>query len=262
MARMSDRHDRQDKHDDFDIPSIVPERDELVSHRQRPRGTSVSAPVADDHVVVRGGTSGGVIFMLSLLFLGMVATGGAAYLFYTQGQDALAQLRNAEGRIAALESTLSAVGQDTEQTTLGLLQRIETNFSEIDKLWAARNTLRTDVAALKTASESQGELLSSLESAVTNQASTLNNVNAALGTVRARVDTISSNLNGLEDASRQIAALNAELDQLEATLANMTPRLNATEQDIESINVYRLQLNQTITAMQENIRQLQQRIGQ
>src|SRR5690606_16310934 len=200
------------------------------------------------------------------LFLGLVATGGAGYLFYTQSQDTLAQLRNADNRIAALESTLSAVGQDTEQTTLGLLQRIETNIPETDKLSTSPHPLRTDVATLKTASDNQAEAIGTLETAVTNHAKMINDANAALGAVRARVDTIAGNLNGLEDAGRQLTALNNELNQLESALetlrTSVTPRLNATEQDIESINVYRLQLNQTISAMQDSIRQLQQRVGQ
>lgn len=262
MTKRYERPDRPDRPEDFDIPSLVPERDELVS-RGRPRGNSVPEPEVHEG---SAGTSGGVIFMLTLLFFGMLAMGGAAYLFYQEGQQALASLNDARTRIVALESTLSAVGQDTEQTTLGLLQRIETNFSEIDKLWAARNTLRGEIATIKNTTDNHAGLLSSLETAVTSHAGTINENSAALGTIRSRVDNIASNMSALENAGRQLESMNAELDalqkELETLRTSITPRLAATEQDIESINVYRLQLNQTITAMQNSIRQLQERLGQ
>lgn len=260
MAAMSRRDDR---HEDFEIPSIVPERDELVSHRGRPRGNSLPEPVVHD---VAAGTSGGVIFMLTLLFLGTLATGATAYVFYQQGQQALDSLDDARNRIMALESTLSAVGEDAEQTTLGIIQRVETNFSEIDKLWAARNTLRGEVAELKSAAQSQKELLASLETAVANHGKMLNENSAAVDNIRSRVDNIASNLSSLENAGRQLQSLNDEVNtlarELDSLQGDLSDRVAANEQDIESINVYRLQLNQTIPQLEQSIRQVQERLGQ
>ncbi|MDT8397212.1 MAG: hypothetical protein RQ899_01180 [Pseudomonadales bacterium] len=248
-------------HDDDQIPSIVPERDELVYHRKKKRGNSI--PLAQEAVVVRA--SGGVRFLLTLLTLGLFATGGGAYFFYQQGMSARTDLQAAAMRISELENRLSAVGETTEESTLGLLRRIETNFSEIDKLWAARNENRTNIASNKTALENQAKTVASLESAVSNQGGILNQNATALTNLDNRLTTITGNIAGIGNLGQQLTALNADLNRVKASMStlesDMTSRVNNAEQDIESINAYRLQMNQTVSTLQDSINRLQQRLG-
>ncbi len=253
--------------DNFDeIPSIVPERDELHSHRKRTRGnagTSVATPVV--HEVVSSGTSGFVIFLLTLLFLGMVATGGASYYFYEQGEVAKQELINSNNRIAQLESRLNMVDETSSQSSLGLMEKVEFNFSEVDKLWAARNTLKTEVdtlnatvAALKTAS-------ASVETAVTSQAGTINNLTSQITTIGNRIEQINQNFSGMDDLGEQLTAINADLNRVKTSMASVEKsvetRLMTAEEDIESINVFRLQINQTLTNLQDSVNRLQSRVG-
>lgn len=254
-----------DKHDDYDIPSIVPERDELVSHRSRKRGNSL--PGKEDKVVYSsgGGTSGPVRFLLSVLFLAMLGTGATGYIFYIKGQEALGQLQNAQNRIADLENRLSAVGNNAEETTLNLVERLDFNFSEIDKLWAARNANVSSINELEETTESQAEVLSSLESAVSNQAGRINNSVSQLETLQTRIENITENFSGLANLNQELTRINQEMEQVRASLTmlqqDLAPRLAVTEEDIESINVFRLQVNQTLSAMQQSINQLQDRVG-
>ena len=253
--------------DNFDeIPSIVPERDELHSHRKRTRGnagTSVSSPVI--HEVVSAGTSGVVIFFLTLLFLGLVATGGGGYYFYQQSEIAKAELINSNNRITQLESRLNMVDETTSQSSLGLMEKVDFNFSEVDKLWAARNSLKTEVetvaasvAALKTTS-------TSLETATTSQAAMINTLNTQLTTVSNRIEQVNQNFAGMDDLGEQLTNINADLNRVKTAMASVErdveTRLTTAEQDIESINVSRLQVNQTLTALQESINRLQSRVG-
>jgi chromosome segregation ATPase len=253
--------------DNFDeIPSIVPERDELHSHRKRTRGTagsSVSAPVVQE--VVSSGTSGFVIFFLTLLFLGMVATGGAGYYFYQESEVAKAELISSNNRIAQLESRLNMVDETTSQSSLGLMEKVEFNFSEVDKLWAARNTLKTEVETLTATVTALKSTTTSLETATTANATALNNLNNQLTTIGNRVEQINQNFSGMDDLGDQLTRINADLNRVKTSMAsvesNVEKRLMSAEEDIESINVYRLQINQTLTNVQDSINRLQSRVG-
>ena len=251
--------------DMVDIPSLVPERDEVVSRGPARRGSSSSRTSGGKSVNVRAGTSGSVRFLLTILTLGMLATGAGAWVFYTQGQVALAELEDANGRLLTLENRLSAVGENTEETTLNLIERIDFNFSEIDKLWAARNQNRQNITENKTALDEQAEVISSMEGALSSQANMLTANAAELSNMKTRVDTITANVASMENIDRELQALSENLAQLSARMEILQPissRVQTAEQDIESINVYRLQMNQTISTMQDQIRDLQQRLAQ
>ena len=82
----------------------------------------------------------------------------------------------------------------------------------------------------------------------------------------AKADQIAKNFAGMENLGQQLTQLNADLNRVKTSMAKVESdtesRLKATEQDIESINVYRLQLNQTMTTLQNNVNALQQKVGQ
>ncbi len=253
--------------DNFDeIPSIVPERDELHSHRKRTRGTagsSVSAPVA--HEVMSSGTSGVVIFFLTLFFLGLVATAGGGLYFYQQSELATAELINSNNRIMQLESRLNMVDETTSQSSLGLMEKVDFNFSEVDKLWAARNTLKTEVETVAATVAALKSTTTAVEAATTSQAAMINTLNNQITTIGNRIEQINQNFAGMDDLGDQLTDINADLNRVKTSMASVEndveKRLVTAEEDIESINVYRLQINQTLTTLQENINRLQSRVG-
>jgi len=251
-----------------DIPSIVPERDELRTHRKPKRGTSATGSGAGagaayaSHDAGGGRTSGGVITMISILFIGMLATGGAGYFFYTESEATKAELLAATARIGQLENHLNLVDQAAEQSSMDLVERVNFNFTEIDKLWAARNTLRTEVGEMKTGLTAVQATAKDLQTTVDSHSQTIErNVTA----MQARIDEINQNFAGMDDLGQQLTLLNADLNRVKTSMAavqeDVTSRLNAFEQDIESINIYRLQVNQTITTLQDSVNRLQQRVG-
>jgi hypothetical protein len=221
-------------HDNIDDDlSIVPEYDELASHRKMKRGTSV--PVLDDVVEVRA--SGGVRFLLVILTLGLCATGGAGYFFYDQGLQMQESLTNAQGRIQQLQGRLNLVDESAEQSSMGLLERVDTNFTQIDLLWANYRNHTAALAEIDRFVEQAKGTITSMEGALTGHSKTLNETTAQLSNLQTRLETVSNNIATLQNG-----------------LAN---RVNSTEQDIESINVYRLQLNQTLNAIQTRLNELQ-----
>jgi chromosome segregation ATPase len=216
--------------------------------------------------VVSAGTSGVVIFFLALLFLGLVATGGAGYYFYQQNELAKAELINSNNRIAQLESRLNMVDETTSQSSLGLMEKVDFNFSEVDKLWAARNTLKTEVETLTATVAALKNTSTALETATTTQAGTINNLNNQITTIGNRIEQINQNFAGMDDLGDQLTNINADLNRVKTSMVavenDVESRLMTAEQDIESINVFRLQINQTLTTLQDNINRLQSRVGQ
>lgn len=252
--------------DDFDeIPSIVPERDELVTHRKRKRGTSASGSAsmgARQPDVVEGGTSGWVIFFITILFLGLLGSGGAGYYFYKQDLFHQEESLGFQSRLMQIESQLTLVDQASADSASELLTEIQEHFSEIDKLWAARNALVRDVTTLTTTVDQLKTTSTELETTVSNHERV---ISQNVAQIEARIDEINQNFSGMDDLGTQLTTLNADLNRTKTAMQtvqdDVEARVSAMEQDIESINVYRLTTNQTLTTLQNSINNLQQRIG-
>jgi chromosome segregation ATPase len=251
--------------DDFDeIPSIVPERDELVSHRKRKRGTSATGSVAGrvEPEIVEAGTSGWVIFFITILFLGLLGSGGAGYYFYKQDLFHQEESLGFQSRLMQIESQLTLVDQASADSASELLTEIQEHFSEIDKLWAARNALVRDVTALTTTVDQLKTTSTELETTVSNHERV---ISQNVAQIEARIDEINKNFSGMDDLGTQLTTLNADLNRTKTAMQtvqdDVEARVSAMEQDIESINVYRLTTNQTLTTLQNSINNLQQRIG-
>ena len=206
-----------------------------------------------------------MIFFLTILFLGLVVTGGAGFYFYQQTELAKAELINSNNRITQLESRLNMVDETTSQSSLGLMEKVDFNFSEVDKLWAARNALKTEVETLTATVIALKNTSTALETATTSQASTLNNLNNQITTISNRLEQINQNFSGMSNLGSQLTTINADLNRVKTSMAaiedGVGDRLTTAEQDIESINVFRLQINQTLTNLQDSINRLQSRVG-
>lgn len=258
---------------DFDNFSIVPERDELVTHRKKKRGNSMSTGISSQ-TPAPVGTSGAVKFLLALLTVGLCASGGGAYYFYQQDLQAQMSLDRSNDRIVQLENRLNLVDEAAEQSSMGLLERVDFNFSEIDKLWAARNVLRSDVGGLNTTLENQAQNITEIETVVANQAGMINQQAANLDqnqqiieTIRNQINSLNSSVAGLNNLniSQQLSSITTDLDTLKSSMAledsGLADRVNINEQDIESINLYRLSLNQTINSIQQSLNELEERLA-
>jgi chromosome segregation ATPase len=255
-------------HDDIDdIPSLVPERDELVSHRTKAK-RGISQPIrtaSSNEGPGSTGTSGVVIFFLVLLFLGMCGSAVGGYYFFEQSEQSKAELLTAANRITALEATLNDMDAATKESSLGLLERVDTNFKEIDKLWASRNALKTEVEKLTAAMTAVQKDTKEFETAIGSTANLLNQEKAAITAIQTKIEEINKNFSGMTNLGQQLTTLNADLNRVKTAMnkveSDVNSRLKATEDDIESINVYRLQLNQTMTTLQNNLNALQQKVG-
>ena len=68
-------------------------------------------------------------------------------------------------------------------------------------------------------------------------------------------------MDGRTIAATEEERLNRVKTSMTSVEQDVENRLRTAEEDIESINVYRLQTNQTLTTLQTSINTLQQRVG-
>ncbi len=249
--------------DEFsDVPPIVPPRDEVESHQQsrgqpdlaRPRGNAERVPVSSLPVRI----------MLGLLALLLAGGASAGYWAYQQAQADLAQANN---RIGALEDQLASVDNSTEESTQTITERLDMHFSEIDKLWAARNATNEDVdeltgrvATLENRSEEMRSTLEQTSERATENASLVEETRQAVDTVRSELESTNQQVASLDSTVQELQGTTAELVSLTDSLTSegegSTPlqdRIARIEEAIEAIDAYRLQMNQTVRRIQNRV---------
>lgn len=233
---------------------IVPERDEAISSRARPNkagdarrdkparsGKSVSSKASSSK------SSGVLIFLLLLSF----AVSG--YLYY-QLQLSLDVQLDMGSRVALMESKLSVTDESLSQSGAAiqaLLQdhdvKIDTNLSEIRKLWGvAYDTNRKSIDELRASSST---IANNLSGAVDR-----------LGEIDDRFDGLGSQmLIQAADVEDVLTRLRTTRDELN-TQAQLLNQLEAQSDDqldaIDSIDSFRLQMNQKVLQLENEIRSL------
>lgn len=257
--------------DEFDdIPPMVPPRDELVS-RQRERGQPdlVNHGRYADRVVVSSWP-----MRIALIVLAVALLGGGVMAYMVQ-QENMADLQQANNRIADLENRLASVGDSAEETTTNILERLDFNFSEIDKLWAARNATNSDVddltgrvANIQTATEENTTMLEETNQRLVQTTNLVEDNRQSLNTLRDEVErdvqrmaSVQETINSLQTRTRELMSLRDTLESLEGAgeaTGGLNERLTRVEEAVEAIDAYRLQMNQTILRLQESIEALEQ----
>jgi predicted nucleic acid-binding Zn-ribbon protein len=259
----------RDNDDLGDIPSMVPSRDEVVS-RQQARGQPDLVKPVNYAEVVKVSTWP-VRIMLILLTL---AIGGGAGLAYTIYEENLRRLDQANRRIMDLENRLAMVGDSAEETALNIVERVDFNFSEIDKLWAARNVTNRNVTDLtgrvaNTETRSQ-ENLTSIEETNQRLVQTTNMVEDARRDVAAlrsegeqtsqRLTRLDGQVQNLQGVAQELVNLRATIDTTGDVSGGLDQRLRRVEEAVEAIDAYRLQSNQAMQRLQQQIESVAQRV--
>jgi len=249
-----------------DIPPIVPSRDDVATHQQSRRGQSqeiVRPALAQQKV-----STWPVRIMLAALTLAMLVAGGGGYYFYGLYQD---ELREADLRISDLERRLALVGTENEDSVVNIQETLDFHFSEIDKLWAARNTLRTEaqdiqgeLAKLALVNEGQDEIVATLTQQVDGADSQITASNSRINALVGEMDQLTQQLAQMDSSLATLGSLRSELQAVQtalnsgdSNLLGVIGRLDFLEDSMESVNAHRLQINQTLFRLQENIEAIQ-----
>ena len=189
-------------------------------------------------------------------------------MLYEENLDVLEQ---AELRIADLERRLALAGDSAEESTLNMIDRMDFNFSEIDKLWAARRVingtleeLQGEIARLALVNEGQDETTAanSQQIASTNQAimaaeTKINALNNEVASLNNSLNSLNASVQELDAMRGDLATIRQSLNSGDSTVLGLAGRLEYIEESMESVNAHRLQINESLFRLQENIEALQ-----
>jgi len=257
-----------EKDDLKDIPPLVPERDDVASHRSNKRAQSQEIVRPSYYTRKVEVSTWPVRIMLILLTLGVVVGGYGAYYFYGEYQNTL---RQSELRIGDLEVRLALAGETAVESDNDLMDNINRTIEQYDLLWAnwrANNRqfeeFQGEIARLKMSNEGQDETTATNSQAIasTNQS------------LMANETQINSLTNEMEVLVRSVTGLNANVDELivmradvesirqslnsgDSTVLGLVGRLEYMEESMESVNAHRMQVNDLLSQLQGNIEALQ-----
>lgn len=250
------------------IPPIVPDRDDVDTHRsnKRAQGQDIVRPgYYAEKVKV---STWPVRIMLTLIVFTM---GGAGYAAYMMFGEYLNENEQTELRIADLERRLALAGESTEESAFNMFERMDFNFSEIDKLWAARRVInssledvQSEIAKIALVNEGQNETTAanSQQIATSNQAVMASETK--INALNTDVEAILQSVNGLNASVRELDAMRGDLSTIrqslnsgDSTVLGLVGRLEYVEESMESVNAHRLQINESLFRLQENLEALQ-----
>lgn len=261
-----------DNDDLGDIPPLVPDRDDVEGHinQRRAQGQEiVNAKLYTQRVTV---STWPVRIMLALLTL---AIGGGAYGAYWFWELYQEQRRQAELRVGDLEVRLAMTGESAEETDNTLMENINKTIEQYDLLWANwRNNNRTfdeirgEIARLKLANEGQDEITAANSMALAGVNETLmatetrlNNLGGQVAQLNQSLGDINASIADLSEMRRDLQSIEAALNSGDSTVLGLMGRLEYLEESMESVNAHRLQVNESLFRLQENIETLQRSVS-
>ena len=236
-----------------DLPSIVPERDEIAPYRRQPqaevheqRKQESSAPAE----TVAGVPGAWRALAIAARWCALAAVAGAAVLFnHTQALERT--LAQSNLRIADLEGRLSSTDDSVNQSSAAMQVKLKEVAGEVDKLWASawrKNGARIDEleAALKKTSataDADHKQLGEIAAAQTK----LQQRVASGEEIAAQLKTLKEQQGSLQSA---IGRLNSTMNTLTSTQSAQESRLKEGEQWVQSNVEFRRQVNQRLTRLE------------
>ncbi len=250
------------------IPPMVPDRNDVDSHlsNRKAQGNDIVRPSYYGEKVKVSTWPVRIMLLLLTCAVGAGAYGG--YYFYELYQT---DLRRAELRISDLETRLALAGQSAEETDNSLMENINQTIEQYDLLWANwRNNNKTfdefkgEIARLKLINEGQDEtaantsqLLANAEEKITTTEARINRLNTDFTTLTQSVASMNSNIEDLAAMRGDLESIRQSLSSGDSTVLGLVGRLEYMEQSMESVNAHRLQVNESLFRIQQNIEALQ-----
>lgn len=250
------------------IPPIVPDRDDVDTHLSNKRAQRQDI-VRPGYYAEKGEVSmWPVRIALTLIVLTMGAASYGAYLMYGVY---LNDSEQAELRIADLERRLALAGESTEESTFNMFERMDFNFSEIDKLWAARRVingsvenLQSEVAKIGLVNAGQNETTDKNSQQIASSNQGVMAVETKISALNTDVAAIMESVNGLNTSVQELDVMRGDLSLIrqslnsgDSTVLGLVGRLEYIEESMESVNAHRQQINESLFRLQENLEALQ-----
>jgi chromosome segregation ATPase len=239
-----------DKKVDLDgIGAIRPARDEVSSFR---RSNRAEAPAKSNF-------NGILVFVIVVLAI-MMGVGGFVLIEVQKKLDqSNVLLQKGQESVQQLEDRLSATGTDVSKTLQNMQGQMDTNVSEIDKLWAV--TYRQNKPAIKENLDEIVKIRSDLE---TNVAPLSNTVQGMIESFNKLSSDMIEVRQGLlienEETTTQVSMVRGQVQdqsvQVEGNkreISILSSQMKEAQEAIDVIDQYRKQINQRLIDMQGQI---------
>jgi Flp pilus assembly protein TadG len=212
----------------------------LLTAASRPTSNNASSPLAPFAI---------------LLAVASLVLGGFFYWQLTQFQQAVQQaslLAAAENRVGELEKRLNSTGETSEQSLAALQDKLKTNSAEVAKLWDAQNQLKAKMtASLEENNTSVNkQLQAALRDVESKSKQSVADVQSELKVLQDLVQAQQSSSSKDDESRKELASKITDVSKrLKVMESDLSERVRNTENAIESIDAFRLQVNREINKL-------------
>ncbi|KZX01586.1 hypothetical protein JL49_04285 [Pseudoalteromonas luteoviolacea] len=251
-----------DKRIEPELPSITPDLDQVETYKQslNPSNSQPSpsseGPEQQTAPVKKAGA------MSWLGAISIIALAAGSYGLYQQNQTTQAQLLESTKRIAELERTLSATGEEMgasagaiQAKLAALSERTDELWSQMDKLWASawrRN--QSEIKKLK-------DQTSSIAKNQSEQANTQSGVATKVATLSQSQTDLAFKLSLLEEQQQAAQALKKQLSSINTDLDQLKSQSRGRDAKQVEIGGTLAQLEITQNALAEQLERLETRLA-
>jgi chromosome segregation ATPase len=241
------------KANDLDrIPAIKPAQDEVASYR---RGTRAEAPKQSNF-------NGILVFAIALMAIMMGIGGYALYALQQQLDMSNQLLARAQENVQGLEDRLSRTGDIASKNFQSMEKQINTNVSEIDKLWGvAYRQNRPKIQDNEKAIEAANKSISQIDARIKQVVSTVEQVRGEFQKLTGEMTQARQQV--LRDNQQMVAQVSAVKVQVQdqsvvneanrRTLAALDKKMADVQEAINVIDRYRQQLNVQLRELQDAV---------
>jgi uncharacterized protein HemX len=213
------------------IPSITPAQDEVASYRRSGRS---DAPKQSNF-------NGLLVFVIVLMAIMMGIGGFTLYEVQERLERSNKLLEQGQENTRRLDSRLAATGTDVSKTLLDLQAQVNTNFTEIDKLWSVSH-----IAGLK------GDLGAKITS-----------MTASVKKMSSQYQAMLNKLSGFEEGLLQDnEELITEIALLRGQVQDQAVVQGATKRNLSSVDLQMKEMQDAINSIDAHRKQIAQKLNE
>lgn len=228
------------------IPSITPAQDEVASYRRSARAERPK----------QSNFNGLLVFVIVVMGILMGVGGYTLYEVREKLELSNQLLEEGQENTRQLDSRLAATDTDVSKTLVDLKAQVDTNFTEIDKLWAVSHRqnkpdIQKNISAIASLEREMNGSIISVNSTVTEISSQYQSIQNELSDLQEGL------MQDNEELITEIVLLRGQVqDQAvvqEATkrkLNSVAGKIRNLQDAIDSIDAYRLQLSQKVNKLE------------
>ena len=239
-----------DKRDDLDVlPAIRPAQDEVSSYL---RSTRSEAPKQSNF-------NGILVFVILIMAIMMGVGGFTLYEVQKKLNQSNVLLARGQENLRQLDNRLAATGTDVSKTLQTVQGQMDTNVSEIDKLWAIAH--RENKPNIEKNEASINRVEAALQSGITPLSQAVESIAEKFNQLSTDMTQVKQNLvDDNEEMTTQVSLVRGQIQgqsvQVEGNrreILILANQMKEAQEAIDVIDQYRRQINQRLRDLQGQI---------